>query len=147
MAIKYLRNSLILIILLSIWSCKRDQQNNGEMDQYSYELGVIAGFSEMINAGVKQLALSAPMTPDEMDEFMEKASNVASRHNVSVFRESDLIITDLFPSDVAVNKDVLLLYRWIRESDHHPTFAMPALIYRYEYPCRLQYWFLQHSSH
>jgi len=81
------------------------------MDQYSYELGVVGAFSELISAGVKQLALSAPLSPEEMDQFQVDAEEIAARHGVSIYRESDLIVTDLFPSDVASGKDVLLLYR------------------------------------
>lgn len=81
------------------------------MDQYSYELGVVGGFSELISEGVKQLALSAPLSPGEMDQFQVDAEKIAARHGVSVYRESDLIVTDLFPPDVASGKDVLLLYR------------------------------------
>ncbi len=81
------------------------------MDQYSYELGVVGGFSELISAGVKQLALSAPLSSGEMDQFMMDAEKVAARHGVSAYRESDLLVTDLFPADVALGKEVLLLYR------------------------------------
>jgi len=81
------------------------------MDQYSYELGVVGAFSELISAGVKQLALSAPLSPEEMDQFQVDAEEIAARHGVSIYRESDLIVTNLFPSDVASGKDVLLLYR------------------------------------
>jgi len=81
------------------------------MDQYSYELGVVGAFSELISAGVKQLALSVPLFPEEMDQFQVDAEEIATRHGVSIYRESDLIVTDLFPSDVASGKDVLLLYR------------------------------------
>jgi len=81
------------------------------MDQYSYELGVVGAFSELISAGVKQLALSAPLPPGEMDQFQVDAEKIAAKYDVSVYRESDLIVTDLFPSDVASGKDVLLLYR------------------------------------
>jgi catechol 2,3-dioxygenase-like lactoylglutathione lyase family enzyme len=36
---------------------------------------------------------------------------VASKHGVSVYRESNLIITDLFPADIAKSQDVLLLFQ------------------------------------
>jgi len=95
------------------FGCSADNQKfkKAEMDQYSYELGVVGGFSELISAGVKRLALSAALSPVEMDLFMVDAEKVAARHGISVYRESDLILTDLFPADVAVGKDVLLLYR------------------------------------
>ena len=50
------------------------------------------------------------MPPKEMDAFIVDAEKVATKHNVSVFRESDLIVTNLFPADVAKDKDVLLLF-------------------------------------
>ncbi len=76
-----------LIIAISIplfFGCSTDNQNfkKGEMDQYSYELGVVGGFSELISAGVKQLALSAPLSSGEMDQFMMDAEKVAARHGV-----------------------------------------------------------------
>ncbi len=105
-----------LIIAISIplfFGCCTDNQKfkKVEKDQYSYELGVVGGFSELISTGVKRLALSAPLSPGEMDRFMVDAEKIAAGHGVSVYRESDLIVTDLFPEDVAVGKDVLLLYR------------------------------------
>jgi catechol 2,3-dioxygenase-like lactoylglutathione lyase family enzyme len=45
-----------------------------------------------------------------MDVFIVEAEKIAAEHNVSIYRESDLIVTDLFPSTVAQDKDVLLLY-------------------------------------
>ncbi len=99
--------------ILLFFGCSADNQKSkkAEMDQYSYELGVVGGFSELISAGVKQLALSAPLSSEEMERFMVDAEKIATRHGVSMYRESDLIVTDLFPEDVALNKDVLLLYR------------------------------------
>ncbi len=98
---------LTIALLCTIcFGCKTDQQkqNQNNMDSYSYELGVVGGFSELINAGVKKLALSAPLAPAEMDRFMHDAEKVAARHNVPVYRESELLVTDLFPADVASGK-------------------------------------------
>lgn len=89
-----------------------------EKQPYAYELGVVAGFSELINAGVKQLALSSPMTPEKMDEFIVEAERVAATHNVLVYRESDLIVTDLFPADIAKGQDVLLLYQGTTKKEY-----------------------------
>ena len=91
--------------------CNKTSPKQVEIDSFSYELGVVGGFSELINAGVKQLALSAPLSPEEMDLFVEDAEKIASKYKVMVYRETDLVQTDLFPSDVAEGKDVLLLYK------------------------------------
>ena len=82
-----------------------------KLHKKTFDLGVVGAFSEIINAGVKQLALSAPLPPDEMDNFIEDAERIAAKYNVSVYRESDLLVTDLFPTDVAKGLDVLLLFQ------------------------------------
>ncbi len=83
----------------------------GEMEEQSYKLGGIGAFGEMVNAGVKQLALSATLSSQEMDAFLPEAEKVAAKNNVLLYRESDLIVTDLFPADIAKDKEVLLIYQ------------------------------------
>ncbi|NJN43098.1 MAG: VOC family protein [Flammeovirgaceae bacterium] len=80
-------------------------------DQYAYQLGAVGAFSEMVNAGAKRLALSTPLSPEEMDVFILEAQKIADRHGVMLYRESDLIVTDLFPADIAKDLDVLLIYK------------------------------------
>ena len=80
-------------------------------DPQSYKLGSISSWSEAINVGIKELALSSPASPEEMDAIVSSAAEIAAGYGVSVYRESELIVTDLFPATVAEGKDVLLLYR------------------------------------
>ncbi|WP_088124870.1 VOC family protein [Roseivirga misakiensis] len=75
------------------------------------ELGVVSTFSELVNAGVKVLALSSPMTPAEMERFYPLAKEEAAKYGVSAVREADLIKTALFPEDIAEGKEVLLLFQ------------------------------------
>ncbi len=111
------RYLLLVTLFLLLDGCKSDKQTD-PLDQYAYNLGVVGGFSELINAGVKQLALSAPLTPGEMDAFIDDARDIASKHEVSIYRESDLIVTDLFPADVAMGKDVLLLFNGTTQKEY-----------------------------
>jgi catechol 2,3-dioxygenase-like lactoylglutathione lyase family enzyme len=106
-----MRLSLFLSFIILVIGCKSDMDSNVKIDQYSYNLGVVAGFSELVAAGVKKMAFSAPMKPEIMDEFIDEAEKTAARHGVSVYREKNLIKTDLFSSDVAEGMDVLLLYK------------------------------------
>ncbi len=78
---------------------------------HTYELGTIGGFGELVNSGVKTLALSEVLAPAEMDAMLPEAEKVAARNNVKLHRESSLLVTDLFPADVARGKDVLLIYQ------------------------------------
>ncbi len=70
----------------------------------------MGGFAEVVRLGVKKLALSEVMTPEEMDGVMEDAETIAKRNEVLLWRETDFLVTDLFPEDVAKGKHVLLIY-------------------------------------
>lgn len=81
-----------------------------EIDDRSYQLGILGGFSEVVRLGVKKLALSEVLSPDEMDAMMEDARIIAERNEVQMWRETEFLVTDLYPADVAVGKHVLLIY-------------------------------------
>jgi len=80
------------------------------IDQRSLEIGAIGAFAEMVDVGVKKLAFSGVMTTAEVNALWEEATRVANEHHVALFREHDLLVTDLFPADVAKGKEVLLIY-------------------------------------
>lgn len=90
-----------------------------ETSKHEYALGTIAGFAELVAADVKQIALSDVLTSAEMDEILPQAQEIASRHGVSLYREKDLIKTDLFPKDVAEGKEVLLIYKGATLEAYH----------------------------
>lgn len=103
--------ALALAALLSALSCGRAREGTSTDPSHTYALGAIGGFGEMVNAGVKQLALSEVFPPAEMDRLLPEAERVAARNKVQLYRESSLLVTDLFPADVAKDKDVLLIYQ------------------------------------
>ncbi len=80
------------------------------IDKRSYNLGIMGGFAEVVKLGVKQLALSEVMSPEEMDDIMDDAMVIAERNHVQMWRETDFLVTDLYPADVAEGKHVLLIY-------------------------------------
>jgi hypothetical protein len=86
------------------------QANKPTIDPRSYNLGIMGGFAEVVRLGVKKLALSEVMTPEEMDGVMEDAQIIATRNDVLIWRETDFLVTDLYPQDVAEGKHVLLIY-------------------------------------
>jgi hypothetical protein len=81
------------------------------IDQRSLELGAIGAFAEMVDVGVKKLAFSGVMSTAEVNALWEEASRAANEHHVALYREPDLLISDLFPADVAKGKVVLLIYK------------------------------------
>lgn len=103
-------NRIFLLVTLPFFmlnSCKNTPAENDP----SYHLGAIAGFAEMVAGGVKQLALSSTMTTAEIEAILPKAREIAEGYGVQLFRENDLLVTDLFPEDVAEGLDVLLIYK------------------------------------
>lgn len=80
------------------------------IDQRSYNLGILGGFAEVVRLGVKKLALSEVMAPEEMDGLMIDANAIAARNKVQIWRETEFLVTDLYPADVAEGKHVLLIY-------------------------------------
>jgi len=85
-------------------------QYSQAVDARSYQLGILGGFSEVVRLGVKQLALSEVMSPEEMDDILPDAQVIADRNDVLLYRETDLLVSDLYPADVALGKHVLLVY-------------------------------------
>lgn len=103
---------LIWLALMASCSTNQTQQDN------SFVVGGIGAFAEMVNAGVKKLALSAPLPSSEMDNLMAEATRVAEQNNVSLFREPDLLVTDLFPAEVTKGKEVLLIYQGTTKKEY-----------------------------
>lgn len=102
------RATIALLFTLILGAAAGNAQEN--IDRRSYNLGIIGGFAEVVKLGVKQLALSEVMTPEAMDAMIADAEIVAKRNGVKLYREDNLIVTDLYPADVAAGKHVLLIY-------------------------------------
>lgn len=82
-----------------------------QIDQRSYDLGGTAAFAEMVEVGVKRMAFSSTLLQADMAVLLPDANRIATEHHVSLYREPDLIVTDLFPADVARGKEVLIIYK------------------------------------
>ena len=103
---------LSLLFLLHVFCIAEEPSDmNREIDQRSFTLGGLSTFAEMVRVGVKTLALSAAVTPEEMDDLVADAERIAGEEGVLLYREPDLIVTDLFPANVAEGKHVLLIYQ------------------------------------
>jgi len=100
------------ILLVSLFVCALFGRTawSQEIDERSYQLGILGGFSEVVRLGVKKLALSEVLPPDEMDAMMVDALIIAERNEVQMWRETQFLVTDLYPADVADGKHVLLIY-------------------------------------
>jgi hypothetical protein len=105
-----LMKSVIVFFLFSAAVSLPAAENSPGIDQRSYNLGIMGGFAEVVHLGVKKLALSEVMTPEKMGDVMADAQIIAERNEVLIWRETDFLVTDLYPADVALGKHVLLIY-------------------------------------
>ena len=99
-----------IALLLMTPLMAQNLENSPAIDPRSYNLGIMGGFAEVVRLGVKKLALSEVMTPEEMDDVLDDAMVIAERNKVQLWRETNFLVTDLYPADVAKGKHVLLIY-------------------------------------
>lgn len=78
-------------------------------DSHSYHAGITMAFAEVVGAGCKQLALSATYSHEYAKEMMAATEYAAEEYNVVLHGESDLLVSKLFPADVAKDKTVILI--------------------------------------
>lgn len=108
----------IALVVLFMFGCTTAQAPGPEpspeqeptIDQRSYQLGVIGGFAEVVGIGVKRLALSSAMPPEDMDALIDEAEKIIARNDALSYRETDFLVTDLFPEEVTAGKHVILIY-------------------------------------
>lgn len=83
-----------------------------EIDDYSYQAGVIDCFNEMVHAGVKTLAMSHPCsTKEERDAFLPFCEEICSKYQTKYYPEDEAFLTDLFPEELNRGKYNILFYR------------------------------------
>lgn len=83
-----------------------------QIDSYSYALGVMDCFCEMVAAGLKRLAMSHPMdTREERDACLEDVKGLCRKYGVKYYPEDEPFITDLFPEELNKGKYNYLFYR------------------------------------
>ena len=78
-------------------------------DRASYHAGITAAFAEIVAMGCKQLALSPAYTPDELVTMLPVTQQIVAHHRLVMLVEPDLLITPLFPADIAVGLTVILI--------------------------------------
>jgi catechol 2,3-dioxygenase-like lactoylglutathione lyase family enzyme len=97
---------LLLFFLFILSACSEKNE-----DLKHQHLGTIKAFAEMVAADVKPIALSEPLTTNEVDDLWEEALEIAKKYEIEVYREKDLVKTILFPEDLTAGKEVLILFK------------------------------------
>jgi hypothetical protein len=76
---------------------------------HSYYAGINMAFAEVVGAGCKQLALSSPYSYIVAEQMLPATKVAADEYNVKLLVEPELLVSKLFPSDIAKDKTVILI--------------------------------------
>lgn len=83
-----------------------------EIDQYSYQCGVMDTFNEMVKAGLKPIALAHPFpTKEERDFYLPFVKQITEKYHTKYYLDDDPLITDLFPSSLNRNTYNIIFYK------------------------------------
>jgi len=81
------------------------------IDTLSFQLGMINCFVEMVACGVKRMAISPPLTPDEYARIESASSKIVGAFGMLSHLEKSLLLTDLQTEEFTKGKWSVLYYR------------------------------------
>lgn len=99
-----MRNLLIAfcaILLLTHCASDKKQGNLGHME----------AVAQMVQAGVKPIGISVPLSPDQAEELFPLAKQLAEAYQIKVTLETDLLVTPLFPASGTEGKHLIMFYQ------------------------------------
>ena len=86
-------------------------RKTGRIDSFSYQLGVMDCFCEMVAAGVKRLAMSHPFSDrEERDRYREEVKRLCDKYEIFFYPEEEALLTALFPKEANRGKPLYLFY-------------------------------------
>jgi hypothetical protein len=82
-----------------------------KVDRISFQLGMINCFAEMVACGVKRLALSPPLTPEDHDRLKGASDDIVRGFSIKSYTEKSLLVTDLQSDDFTRGKWSILYFK------------------------------------
>jgi len=82
-----------------------------DIDRTSFQLGMINCFAEMVAVGVKRLAISPPLTPEDYEEIRDASDEIVEGSGIRSFLETSLLITDLQSPEFTLGKWSVLYFK------------------------------------
>lgn len=82
-----------------------------EIDALSFQLGMINCFAEMVAAGVKPLAISPPLDPEDYEKLKEASETIVAGSGIRSHLETSLLVTDLQTPEFTRGKWSILYYK------------------------------------
>lgn len=80
------------------------------VDQISFELGMINSFIEMVACGVKELAISPPIEPQNLELLVQASKEISEGFGTRYYVEQSLLITDIQSAEFTKGKNSILYY-------------------------------------
>ncbi len=84
---------------------------NYPLDRISYEIGMVNCFIEMVACGVKPLAISPPLAPEELPLMEEVSAELSEGFGTEYHVVESLMITDIQSAEFTRGKNSILYYR------------------------------------
>ena len=82
-----------------------------QLDPLSYQLGMVGAFCEMVQQGVKSLALSPPIPTSQAGTALAAAQEIAGHYGVRCWADGEFLPSDLAHAEDLAGHTVILLYR------------------------------------
>lgn len=86
------------------------KMENYKIDRISFEIGMINCFVEMVANGVKKLALSPPILPEDYEIIGPMSDNIINGFGIYSYLEKSLMVTDLQSEEFTCGKWSILYY-------------------------------------
>ena len=81
-----------------------------KIDRISFQLGMINCFVEMVANGVKKMAISPPVSPQDYERISDASNKIVQGFGIKSYLEKSLLITDLQPAEFTEGKWAILYY-------------------------------------
>jgi len=81
-----------------------------KIDRISFQLGMINCFVEMVANGVKKLAISPPLRPEDYDAIKEASNKIVKAFGIESYLEKSLLVTDLQSAEFTSGRWSILYY-------------------------------------
>jgi hypothetical protein len=88
-----------------------ESANQIPLDRVSFHIGMINAFAEMVACGVKKLAVSPPLHPDNFTRIEEASAKITAGFGIQSHLEKSLIQTDLQSASFTRGKWSILYYK------------------------------------
>jgi hypothetical protein len=81
-----------------------------KIDRLSFQLGMINCFAEMVANGVKSLAISPPLLPEDYEAIKEASDKIVKAFGIKSYLEKSLLVTDLQSEDFTSGRWAILYF-------------------------------------